>query len=201
MNKIYELKIDEDNDKLGINILSFVDNPAIKTEWFTFSEQETVKKDLKKQMITSPIMLANSLIKRDLPNIGMFEVFYSEETIMQMMIQFMSSDKKDNVDFQHNKELIEGIKLVESYIVDERNSSNIFDVPKGSWIGTFYIEDKELYNKLVEDPNFNGISLDGIFKMEEVMVDMIYEAIIEVVSSDLDDELKVEKLKSLYNEN
>ena len=53
MNKIYELKIDEHNDELGINILSFVDNPATKTEWFTFSDQETLKKDSKKQMITS----------------------------------------------------------------------------------------------------------------------------------------------------
>lgn len=193
--KIYRLNLDEVE---GMNAISFVDNPAIKIDWFAFSEQLQFKTDTSKQMVTSPIMLANTLIPRSHPTMGKFSVYYDEDTILQMMIQYMSSDKKDNIDFQHNGELVPGIKLVESYITGDRNKSNLFDIPKGSWVGSFYIEDKELYDSLINSKDFNGVSLDGQFGLEEVVIeDMIYSAIEDIMKTNDTDEDKEIKLKKL----
>jgi hypothetical protein len=91
--------------------------------------------------------------------------------------------------------------MVESYIVGERNTSNLFpDLPEGSWMATFYVENDEIWEK-VKKQEYNGFSLEGYFieKYEDDMIIKIVDDIQKIVDSDDIDTIKEDKIKKLLN--
>lgn len=201
--KIVYLDINLDDEESGVDAISFVDRPAIEMEWLAFSKDKKDKvnfgKDDVKQMITSPIMLAETEIYRFDPVNGEYYVKFSEETIRNMMIKYFKEDKINNVNEQHDSNrVVEDVYLVESFIVDDRVSLNGFDVPKGSWVGTFYIDNVDYYNKLVNDPEFNGFSLEGNFNSKEE--DEVYSKIEEILNDrHLNDLDKYDYIRDILN--
>lgn len=174
---VYYLDIDIDmDDESGVKAVSFVNNPATKIKWEAFEGQEHIttkqvfSSDKKKQMIYSPIMLCNTPIERHSDRKGNYYVMFSEASIRKMMVKYAKSNNTHNVNLQHNKDMkLEGVFLVESFIYDDRLELNGMDVEKGTWMGSYYIEDLDLYNKLIADPDFNGFSLEGDFKETTTM--------------------------------
>ena len=171
-----------------------------------FSNQK-FKGDDVKQMITGPVMLADTPIYRYQEGVGEYNVIFRPDAIMDMMKKYMSSDMKDNVNEQHNSNrVVEGVYLVESFILDDRMDLNgtYKNLPKGTWMGTFYIEDKEYYNELVNNPEFNGFSLEGIFDEtvvpEEVISEHLYSKIQDILDDiNLTDEEIYDKIKKILH--
>ena len=64
---LVELTIDLQDDDTGVYAISFVDDPATEIEWYAFNKDSKPVKfasDDNKQMITAPIMLADTPIYR-----------------------------------------------------------------------------------------------------------------------------------------
>jgi len=156
-----------------------------------------------KRIITAPIMVAETEIPRYNPLIGNYFVKFSKDTILKMMKKYFKENKINNVNEQHNpKKVVNGVYLIESFIVGERVKTDLYpNIPDGSWVGSFYIEDEDYWNKLKTDDNFNGFSLEGRFieQYEQDMIDKKFNDIRSILNEDITDKNKELKIKTLLN--
>lgn len=211
---IFEIIIDENNEESGMIRNSGVENPAVDIEYFAFgkeNENMIFSKDEKEQVFTSVSILADTPILRKGPNGEPFYVVFSKDVIRKIRNKLVKDGKTNEFSLYHDeKEIQEGIYMVESYIVDsKRVESKLFDVPDGSFVTSYWVEDKEMYEKLLADEKFKGFSIElnsqiqQMFSQsfedmysEEKKVDRIKDI---AFSEDLSDKEKEEKIKKLLN--
>jgi hypothetical protein len=155
-----------------------------------------------KRMVTAPVMLAETKIPRFSPQLGKYYVKFSKETIEKMMKKYFKENKIHKVNVNHDsKQQKDKIYMMESYIVGDRTTSNVFpELPEGSWVATFYVDNDEVW-KEIKDGTYNGFSLEGYFieKYEDEMIEKVEEQLQEIIYSNEIDEIKKEKIKNLLN--
>lgn len=170
---IYEAKINDDID--GMYTISIVDYPAVERNFVCFKDQkEQVKfaiESEEKQNITGVVMLADTPIYR---RNGDYEYYitYSKETISKMAEKYLKDGLQNNVSLMHNGQLISGINMLEIYIKDSTKGivpNFVEDVPDGSLMATFHVENSELWEQIKNGDVLNGFSLEGFFTVEEKM--------------------------------
>lgn len=153
-----------------------------------------------KRIVTSPIMLAETPILRYHPVFGKYYVKFSESTILKMMKKYFKENKIHNVNEQHDsKRKIDGVYMVESFIVGDRVKSELYpNIPKGSWVGSFYVDNEDYWNKLKNNNEFRGFSLEGKFieQYENSLTDKLFAQIQSIIESDMDDNDKYNKIKT-----
>jgi hypothetical protein len=153
-----------------------------------------------KRIITAPVMLAETEILRYNPSIGKYYVKFSEETIMKMMKKYFKDNKIHRVNEEHDpRRVADGVYMIESFIVGDRTESKLYpDLPKGSWVASFYIEDKEYWEKIKQE-GFTGVSLEGFFEeqYEMEMINKVFNQVKNIVFSNLPDEDKEEQIKRI----
>lgn len=158
--------------------------------------------DDEKRIVTAPVMLAETEILRYNENIGKYFVKFSKDTIEKMMKKYFKENRIHTVNLNHNPETKQdGIYMIESYLVGDRNKSELFsDIPEGSWVATFLVENDEVWGK-IKDGTYQGFSLEGYFieKYEDEMINKLEEKIKDVLNSDLTDTDKETKIKKLLN--
>lgn len=156
-----------------------------------------------KRIVTSPIMLAETPILRYHPIFGKYYVKFSEDTILKMMKKYFKENKINNVNEQHDpKKIVNDVYLIESFIVGDRVSSELYpDLPKGSWVGSFYIDNEEYWNKIKTSNEFSGFSLEGKFieQYEEDMINKKFSEIEDIINSNISDNEKEIKIKTILN--
>lgn len=155
-----------------------------------------------KRMVTAPVMVAETPIMRWNPDLGKYWVKFSKETIEKMMRKYFRENKIHKVNVNHDpKQQKQNIYMMESYIVGDRNESKLFpDLPEGSWVATYYVDNDEVWEK-IKDGEYNGFSLEGYFieKYEDEMVEKVKEQLQSIVESDENDEIKEYKIKKILN--
>jgi hypothetical protein len=155
-----------------------------------------------KRIITAPVMLAETEILRYNPAIGKYYVKFSEETIMKMMKKYFKDNKIHRVNEEHDpRRIADGVYMIESFIVGDRNESKLYpNLPKGSWVASFYVEDKDYWEEIKKN-GFTGFSLEGFFEeqYEMQMVEKIFNTIKNIIFSNLPDEDKEEQIKRILN--
>jgi len=165
-----------------------------------FQKFETI--DDEKRIVSAPVMLAETEILRYNENIGKYYVKFSKDTIEKMMKKYFKENKIHNVNLNHNPRLQQdGIYMIESYIVGDRNRSELFtDIPEGSWVASFMVENDEVWDK-IKDGTFQGFSLEGFFieKYEDEMISKIEAKINKILNSEIPDTDKEIKIKELLN--
>lgn len=186
---VVELLMDLNDMEHGLGAISFVENPAIDLDWMMFSSDKlhTFELEEEERIIHSPIMLADTNIYRVSQLYGEYFVKFSKDTIKNMMIKYFKDNRIHQVNENHDsKRKVDNVYMVESYIVGDRNTSNSFkDIPKGSWVASFYVEDKDYWNNVVKSENFKGVSLEGRFDedWENALMEQMFSKIEEVVNS------------------
>lgn len=169
---IYEARVEEDND--GIFAISLVEYPAVESNFMCFKDNKELVKfavqDSEEHLISGVIMLADSLIYR---RNGDYEywITYSKDTIKKMAQKMLSDGTFNNIDLQHDGKYIPGVSLVELYIKDENKGLNpnfVSEIPDGSLMGTFHVEDDELWDEIKNGDALKGFSLEGLFTVEKV---------------------------------
>jgi hypothetical protein len=119
-----------------------------------------------KMIITGPAMIPRSLIARKDELGNMFHVYFSEETIEKIARKFLADNNAHNTDINHNGEVVTENTLLESWIVDnpemDKSKSLGFNVPKGTWMTSMKINNKETWNK-IKAGDLNGFSVEGSF--------------------------------------
>jgi hypothetical protein len=121
-------------------------------------------------IISGPLMLADQLIYRDNEKFGEHYVKFSPETIKEIAIKFAKRKYQNNVNLMHDpSQVVEGVTMFESFIVDKKRGvlpmAGFEDVADGSWFGSFYVENPEVWNQ-VKSGELRGFSVEGLFDYE-----------------------------------
>lgn len=171
--KVFYIKINED-DITGIDAISLVDMPAVQKNFLCFNKDSELVKlnfDNSKHIITGVVCLADTPIYRYNQNLGEYYVVFTKETIERMVEKFSKQDLFKSVNLQHdNNKFVDGIYMVESFITNKERGINpveFADIPDGSWICSFKVENDELWNEIINGDKLNGFSLQGMFDLEE----------------------------------
>lgn len=172
MKKVFYINIDD--ELTGINAISLVESPAVEKDFLCFSkEKETVKLnfDNAKRVISGVVCLADTPIYRYNEKYGEYYVVFSKETIQKMVEKFAKMDLFKSVNLQHDDtKFVDGIYMFESYIINKERGINpveFSDIPDGSWIASYKVENDELWGEIINGNKLNGFSLQGLFELEE----------------------------------
>ena len=182
---IFNISLDDEDCKLICN--SIVDEPAVMHNALFFSED---KKPLlfkidneDERIITGVSMIADTPIYRFDPTFGGYYVVFQKDTIKQLVERYAKDGYNNLVTYQHNGEYVKGFTMIESYFIDkERNIAPIEfqDVPDGSWITSYKVDDINTWNMIKNDENFNGFSVECEVALTPAMEGQKMEKPIEV---------------------
>lgn len=183
MLPIYELKISENiEDDSEVNFVALVDKPAIEKNFLAFDEQKQhlafAISNEDKRIISGPLMIAQKPIYRNDDN-GEYYIKFSADTIKQIAIKYAKKGFQNNVNLMHDSgAVVTGLTLFESFICDTERGimpmQGFEDVTNGSWFGSFYVENEEVWND-VKAGKFKGFSVEGLFKYKPTQTEMTAE--------------------------
>lgn len=173
MNKVYYINIDE-SEELGMFSVSLVDFPAVETSFLCFNEEKPKQLFFAKpeeHIITGIALRADLPIYRVNPKTGEeYYVVFNKETIKKMIARYSKQGMMNNVDLQHSGELVSGVYMVESFIInDERGirPKEFSDIEDGSWVVSYYVEDDALWEQIKNGNNLNGFSISCMANLTE----------------------------------
>lgn len=202
--KTYNIVIDYDNDDERMIRNSFVEQPAVEIEKFAFSkDMMKFNKDEKRQCFMSVSILADTPIPRMTKDGKPFNVVFTKEVIRVIANKLVMENRMNEVSWQHSNQMIEGVYLVEQFISEkDRVYSPKFNVPEGSLIQTYWVKDKNMYEKLSNDSSFQGFSIEIEATIEEAFgmdfsEEVITDSIKDILFSDLSDDEKYDKINDI----
>jgi hypothetical protein len=175
---VFELQVpDEDS---GVFAISLVDRPATETEWLAFSEDKKVDEvkfslNSDKQILTAPLMLADTPIYRKDSVNGEHYIVFSEATLEKMSINFFKNNVRDFNEMHDSSFGIDNATVIESWIKTSENDKStdlgFGDAPVGSWFISVFIDDKEFWEDNIKTGKFKGFSLEGLFEKVQLSSD------------------------------
>lgn len=170
---IYEVKIDMNDDSVGMFMISLVDEPAVEKDFYAFNQDKkfmTYKvTNTEQQKVFGLVMCADKPIYRVDETGFEYYITYSKETIALMAEKYFKNGFQNNVDTNHNLILEDGITLTQMFIKNTDKGINpvgFEDVKDGSLFAEFHIENQDVWNS-VKDGSYKGFSLAGCFNVEE----------------------------------
>ena len=89
-----------------------------------------------------------------------------------MVEKYSKSGLFNSINLNHDDIPVEGVYLIESYIKDRSRGivpKEFADIPDGSWLCSFKVENDELWKELTTKNTLNGFSLQGVFQLEECL--------------------------------
>ena len=126
---------------------------------FAFSDDDEM-------IVTGPAMIPDQLILRKDENGKPFHVYFSKETVAKIAQKFFEYNKQNNTDINHDDDVTQNNTLLESWIVEnpdmDKSKSLGFNVPQGTWMTSYKINDFETWNK-IKSGELNGFSIAGNF--------------------------------------
>lgn len=170
---IYEALISSEDD--GIVTISLVDEPAVESDFVCFAKdagkQLFALSDSAEHLITGCLMKAETPIYRN-DNGYEYYIVFSKKTIQTMAQKMLADSTFKNIDTQHNGELLPkgALTLMEVYIKDSNKGidPNFVDIPDGSLMTTFRINDESIWQECLNGDYLNGFSLEGFFETKQI---------------------------------
>ena len=170
--KIIELILDEDQEDIGVDAISIVENPAIESDFVALKNQEIklAEVDKEKKILMGALLIPNKPIYRNGEE-GEYYIYFSKDTIVKASQMFLQNGKQSNSTLEHSKAL-NGLTLVESWIVEDKAKDKTaiygLDVPVGTWMGSVKVNNDDVWNEYVKTNKVKGFSIEGYFadKME-----------------------------------
>jgi len=164
--EVIELIIDEEKLQSGIEAISVVEHPAIEENFVALSKEykfEQVSNE--KRLLVGPLLIPDKKIYRRDGN-KEYYVFFSKDTIRKASELYLMRGYQNNATYEH-KESVDGLTLVESWIIDskENDKSNHFsmDLPEGTWMGAIKVNNDVLWEDYVKTGQVKGFSIEGYF--------------------------------------
>ena len=126
---------------------------------FAFSDDDEM-------IVVGPAMIPDQLILRKDEQGKPFHVFFAKETVKKIAQKFFEYNKMNNTDINHDDDVTTNNTLLESWIVEDpdmdKSKSLGFNVPQGTWMASYKINDKETWQK-IKAGDLNGFSIAGNF--------------------------------------
>lgn len=165
---IYELIIEDENID-EVFAISLVEEPAIESNFVFFEKDKEVKFQAvsdDKRLVMGPILIPNKQILRIDGEGKPYWVFFKPETIKKLSEMYLKKKYTDSATLEHDKK-VNGVTLVESWIKESvtKDKSAIYglSVPVGTWMGTFKVDNDEIWNDYVKTGEVKGFSIEGLF--------------------------------------
>jgi len=204
---LYELKIEDENQD-EIFAISLVDTPAIELDFQFFGKEpiQFAAVSDEKRLIMGPILVPDKRILRIDGEGKPYEVFFTKETVRRLAEMYLEKKYTDKATIQHEK-AIKGVKLVESWIVDnkfaDKSMAYGFKVPLGAWMGVFRVDEtkegNKIWNDYVKTGKVKGFSIEGLFSHSLVkasLEELIWEKDINDLSEE-EAEIFLGKIRAL----
>jgi hypothetical protein len=148
----------EDVDGIGLDLVSFVDSPAIGENWITLS-QYVVKlaTDDEKRVVTGPALIPDLPIYR-----GDHYIQFSREQIERIAQKFFKDNAHLSTNINHKGEKFDGVVAFESWIVGDEDKSNQlgWSVVPGTWMLSYKVDNERLWG-LIKAGEVKGFSIEG----------------------------------------
>ena len=170
---IYKLVV-TDNEESGVNMNSFVEQPATEQDFFIFSKDEKLnfKVDPERRIVTGAMMVSDTPIYRN-NGVEEFMVVFEKATIEKIVQKFMKDGFNKNVNTDHSTP-VEGVTMYESFITDSERGilapKGFPKVPEGSWFASYKVDNDDVWAKVL-DGTFKGFSVEGVFNKQLVKMD------------------------------
>lgn len=203
--RLFELIInDEEIDEVFATSLVF--NPAIEALGTYFNKDEVHFAEMKEQgLFMAPILIPEKKILR-VDGAGVpYEVFFSKETVKKLAQNYLEKKYTDSVTIEH-EDKVDGVTLVESWIKEsiESDKSKLYglNVPVGTWVGTFKIENEEIREKF-RSGELRAISIEGMFEhlertpQDQLLSAQLWESFADFMEKDTDELSEVEATEFL----
>tara|TARA_R110001592_G_scaffold16104_3_gene68940 strand:+ start:506 stop:1117 length:612 start_codon:yes stop_codon:yes gene_type:complete len=198
---IVELTVDEKDDT-GVDIISFVESPAIEVDFLFFNEnkEKFQFKDEDKRIVVGCAMIPNEKIIRLDADGNEYFVFFSEETVRKCSELYFKRSKQNGTNIDHNDPVKEGVTVVESWIVedpdnDKSKALGFKDVLKGSWFVSYKVDNDTLWDK-VKAGEVLGFSVEGLFTQTVTQENSKMEnELFEIIESCMTREEKIDAIK------
>lgn len=171
---IYDCMIDESADDLtGIYAISFVDFPANQVDFIALHKQQELhlSRDTVKQVLTGVVLKPGQLIYRHSPQTGDYYIRFSEEQVEKIARKMMKTGVALHSTTHQHQSPLTGNYLTELWIVedpenDKSKALGFSDLPKGTLMCSYKIEDKNYWEKEVMSGHVKGFSLEGFFSQQ-----------------------------------
>lgn len=171
----YEITIDgENSEDLGINLISFVKNPAIMVKGMAFNNQKPLRfsNDEIKMRIVAPAIIPMEIYRLS-ENSYEYNVKFTTEVIEKIRDKFMANLGSRNVfNLEHTEEMVPAY-ILETWIVGSDNKADRaysefgIEVPSGTLMIMSQITDKDYYDGIVKNEQW-AYSIEGFFNLNEI---------------------------------
>jgi hypothetical protein len=169
---IIELILDEENNEIGIEAISIVENPAIEEDFISLNSNiiELAEADKEKKLLVGALLIPNKPIYRRSGD-EEYYIYFSKDTVVKASQMYLMNGNQSKATLEHDHE-INGLTLVESWIVEDEvhDKSRKFgmNVPVGTWMGSVKVNNDDVWNNFVKTGKVKGFSIEGYFadKME-----------------------------------
>jgi hypothetical protein len=169
--RIVELILDEEQE-IGIEAISVVENPAIEEDFIALKSQEfkLAEVDKEKRILMGALLIPNKPIYRRNGE-DEYYIYFSKDTVLKASQMYLMQGKQNNSTLEHQYEL-NGLSLVESWLVEDKvHDKSVkygMDLPLGTWVGAVKVNNEQIWNEFVKTGKVKGFSIEGYFadKME-----------------------------------
>ena len=169
--RIVELILDEEQE-IGIEAISVVENPAIEEDFIALKSQafKLAEVDKEKRILMGALLIPNKPIYRRNGE-DEYYIYFSKDTVLKASQMYLMQGKQNNSTLEHQYQ-INGLSLVESWIVEDKvHDKSVkygMDLPLGTWVGAVKVNNEQIWNEFVKTGKVKGFSIEGYFadKME-----------------------------------
>ena len=167
MFNIIELILDDQEESIGIEAISVVENPAIEEDFIALNSELVELKELNKdkQILLGALLIPNKPIYRKSGD-EEYYIYFSKETVEKASQMYLMKGNQNNSTLEHQYEL-SGLSLVESWIVEDevhdKSRKYGMNVPLGTWMGAVKVNNSEVWNDYVKTGKVKGFSIEGYF--------------------------------------
>lgn len=202
-DQIYELVIEDDNID-EVFAVSFVEQPAIESNFVFFNKQGVQFAAIsdEKRLVMGPILVPDKKILRVDELGNPYYVFFKPDTIKKLSEIYLQKKYNSETTLEHDKK-VDNISLVESWITESRTKDKSalygLNLPVGSWVGTFKVNNDDIWNNYVKTGDVKGFSIEGMFSHKLVEASMLEDIMEKEITelSDVEAKRVLNKIKHL----
>tara|TARA_R110002153_G_scaffold15392_2_gene54913 strand:- start:2065 stop:3009 length:945 start_codon:yes stop_codon:yes gene_type:complete len=160
---------DEEFDFSKEQVEQVIISELIKQEMFKLQNNEVNESFAamdEQQVVLSPLMVPNKLIKRVDEMGEEYFVYFTEDTIKKLAHKAMKDEVIHRVNIEHDGNLIDDIFMVETWLKESDNDKSTnygYNLPNGTWFAKYKIDNKEIWNDYIKSGKVLGLSVEGVF--------------------------------------
>lgn len=167
---IIELVIDEQSEEFsGIEAISVVESPAIEEDFIALKNEDKIRLaevSKEKRLLMGAALIPDKPIYRKSGD-HEFYIYFSKDTVAKASQMFLKSGNQGQATMEHASEKLDGMTVVESWIVEsdlyDKSKKYGLDMPIGTWMVSMKVDNDEIWNNYVKKNKIKGFSIEGYF--------------------------------------